>query len=423
VGSPSSSPDSIFAHFDVSLTNAVLVKISPRSPLPTALFYRPSLFYNPRVRILGFAFAIIIAVLSPPSLSAAESWWSIQTSGLDTNLRGVSARNVMEGRGTDYVIWASGSNGVILRSTNEGKTWKQLSVTGGSDLDFRDIEAFDAETAYVMSSGDGDKSRIYKTTDGGQTWKLQYSDKRPGFFLDSLACDSRTHCLALSDPVEGKFLVLSTDDGEHWKELPRDRMPATLPQEGAFAASGTSIALCDDGNIYFGTGGVSAARVFHSCDSGRSWTAANTPITSGNASSGIFSVACGGFQVVAVGGDYRDPTSANRVAAYSNDAGESWHLAERQPGGCRSTVVKFGNGDFASVGPNGTDVSHQERDGQTKEWIMRWQHTDSLNLNSASFDGTQGWAVGPKGTIARFKTHFFYEIKNDMPGQTPLSGP
>jgi photosystem II stability/assembly factor-like uncharacterized protein len=293
-----------------------------------------------------------------------------------------------------------------------------MSVKGGGDLDFRGIKGFDADTAYVMSSGDRDKSRIYKTTDGGKTWTLQYTDKRPGFFLDSLVCDSKTHCYALSDPVEGKFLVLSTDDGEHWKELPRDKMPAALPKEGAFAASGTSIAICDRGdNVYFGTGGAVSARVFRSADHGHSWTAAETPIASGNASSGIFSVACGGFLVVAVGGDYKDTANAKRVAAYSNDFGATWHLAERQPEGYRSAVAECGYGDFAAVGPTGTDISHDER-GEA----MHWQATDQLNLNAASFEGQVGWAVGPKGTIARFKNHFSYTIKNNAPTHVAPAG-
>jgi photosystem II stability/assembly factor-like uncharacterized protein len=353
------------------------------------------------------------------ALGDADPWWSVQTSGLDTNLRGVSVKynEGSEGR-QHYIVWASGSNGVILRSTNDGGTWKQLNVPGGGDLDFRDIEGFDADTAYVMSSGDGDKSRIYKTTDGGKTWKLQSSDKRPGFFLDSLACDSKTHCLALSDPDDGKFLVLSTDDGEHWKELPRDKMPAALPKEGAFAASGTAIALCDHGNIYFGTGGGTAARVFHSNDHGHSWAAVDTPIAGGNPSSGIFSIACGGSVVVAVGGDYKEPNNAKRVAAYSSDNGGTWHLQQQQPGGFRSAVGDFSNGDFATVGTNGTDVSHQELDD-----MMNWQHTDYLNLNAVSFAGSNGWAVGPKGTIARFKTHWFYEIKNVAPLDKPFRAP
>ena len=339
--------------------------------------------------------------------SDSAPWWEVQSSGVDANLRGVSVTDASDWK-HKTIVWASGSHGVILRSTDDGGTWKQLRVAGGEDLDFRDIEAFDEDTTYVMSSGDGDKSRIYKTTDGGKTWKLQYSDKRAGFFLDALACESKTHCLALSDPVDGKFLVLGTDDGEHWKELPRDKMPAALPNEGAFAASGTSIALCDRGSVYFGTGGASAARIFHSTDAGRSWAAVATPIVGGNASSGIFSVACNGSVIVAVGGDYKEPTNGKHVAAYSSDAGETWRLAEQQPGGYRSAVGSFGYGDFATVGPNGTDITHYEG-GE----VMRWTHTDHLNLNAVSFYGTNGWAVGAKGTIARFKNHFFYEIKND----------
>jgi len=351
--------------------------------------------YNPCV-----PFLLLLLLLNPGDSSP---WWSVQTSGLDTNLRGVSVKFDESSDKYHYVVWASGSNGVILRSTNEGKTWTQLNVAGGGDLDFRDIEAFDANTAYVMSSGEGDKSRIYKTTDGGKNWKLQYSDKRAGFFLDSLSCDSATHCNALSDPVDGKFLVLSTTDGEHWKQLPRDRMPEALPKEGAFAASGTAIAICEGGGIYFGTGGPKA-RIFHSADQGRSWNVVETPVASGEASSGIFSIACeDSDNLVAVGGDYKQPDVANRVAIYSADAGATWQLSAQQPGGYRSAVGSFSHGDFAAVGPNGTDVSHDQG--------VHWQHTDYLNLNAASFDGTEGWAAGPKGTIARFKTHFFYQVK------------
>jgi photosystem II stability/assembly factor-like uncharacterized protein len=356
--------------------------------------------------LLPFLFSLFFGV------SAQAQWWEVQTSGLDTNLRGVSVKfNEGSPGGLHYFVWASGSNGVILRSTNDGKTWKQLAVAGGGDLDFRDIEAFDADVAYVMSSGDGDKSRIYKTADGGKTWKRQYSDRRPGFFLDALACSSAMQCVALSDPVDGKFLVLSTDDGEHWKELPRDKMPAALPKEGAFAASGTAIALCE-GGIYFGTGGPKA-RIFHSPDQGRSWTAVETPISSGNESSGVFSIACEDKTLVAVGGDYQEPARANRVAIHSTDSGETWHLSVQQPGGYRSAIGSFSFGDFAAVGPNGTDVSHDEG--------INWKHTDYLNLNAVSFRGTEGWAVGPKGTIARFVTHFNYEIHYRGPRRSPVA--
>ena len=336
-----------------------------------------------------------------------KPWWSVQTSGLDTNLRGVSVKDAGGSGKMEYVVWASGSHGVILRSVNSGRSWKQLTVAGGADLDFRDIEAFDEDVAYVMSSGDGDKSRIYKTVDGGKSWKLQYTDRRAGFFLDSLACNSKTHCVALSDPVDGKFLVLGTADGETWHELPREQMPAALPKEGAFAASGTAIVLCERSGIYFGTGGP-ASRIFHSADDGRTWSAVEAPIQSGNASSGVFSIACeGSDDLVAVGGDYNLPARADRVAIYSADAGETWKIAATQPGGYRSAAGSFSYGDFAAVGPNGTDISHDKG--------VHWAHTDYLNLNAVSFEGTAGWGVGPKGTVAKFNTHWFYNIRNSAP--------
>lgn len=220
----------------------------------------------------------------------------------------------------------------------------------------------------------------------------------PGVFLDSLACDSEIHCVALSDSVEGKFLVLSTDDGERWKELPRDKMPGILSGEGAFAASGTAIVLCAHDNFYFGTGGGRVARVFHSNDRGRSWTATETPIASGNASSGIFSVTCTGHSVVAVGGDYKEPAGAKRVAVYSKDSGKTWHLADQQPGGYRSAVASDSHGNFVAVGPSGTDIS--------RDAGVHWKFLDVQNFNAASCADTEGWAAGAKGTIARLKTHY-----------------
>ena len=318
------------------------------------------------------------------------SCWSVQTSGLDTNLRGVSAVYL---RDADSVaVWAAGSNGVILRSMDRGKTWKQLHVADGGGLDFRSIQAFDAVTAYVLSSGEGEKSRIYKTKDAGATWTLQYTDKRAAFFLDAMACWGPQDCFVLSDPVEGKFVLLATRDGEHWTELPRDNLPAALPNEGAFAASGTCLLVWGP-HIYFVTGGP-AARVFHSPDAGKTWSVADTPIAHGNATSGIFSIARSGDTVVVTGGDYKNPDGPDRTAAYSVDGGAIWKMAAQQPGGYRSAVAWIDGATPAAVGPNGEDISEDAG--------VHWKHTDSLDLNAlVVVDYFNGWAVGPKGTIAR----------------------
>jgi photosystem II stability/assembly factor-like uncharacterized protein len=352
--------------------------------------------------VLSFLFSLFFGV------AVQAQWREVQTSGIDTNLRGVSIAGVPNAQGASApVVWASGSNGVILKSVDEGKTWKRLHVAGGDALDFRGIVALNAGSAYAMSSGEGEKSRIYKTTDGGETWSLQYAGKRKELFLDSIACLSETQCLALGDPIEGKFLLLRTTDGEHWNPLPSGNMPAALASEGAFAASNTCLALSGE-NILFGTGGP-AARVFRSPDSGRTWTVAETPVAHGNASSGIFSIARGGGnRVVAVGGDYQDPRRTSGVAAYSLDEGRTWQLSAQQPGGYRSAVARVKDLLLAAVGPSGEDISH--------DFAARWKHGDSLDLNAAAFlDPWTGWAVGPKGTIARFVNPGGFEIRYHRP--------
>jgi photosystem II stability/assembly factor-like uncharacterized protein len=357
----------------------------------------------------GMRLLLLLLLFSSP---AEAQWWEVQTSGLDTNLRGVSAAYAPDAKDTPVTaVWTSGSNGAILRSLDAGKTWQRLHVADGDKLDFRGIVAFNATTAYLMSSGEGEKSRIYKTTDGGETWKLQYTDKHKEFFLDTIACLTTLRCLALGDPIDGKFLLLNTTDGEHWSPLPSDKMPAALPAEGAFAASNTCLSLSGD-EIFFGTGGP-AARVFHSGDSGLTWTVSETPIAHGNASSGIFSIAStNGNQVVVVGGDYQDPKRASAVAAYSNDKGKTWQLSTQRPGGYRSSVAHAKDSLVVAVGPNGEDVSD--------DFGEHWKHTGTLNLNAVSnLLGHIAWGVGPNGTIGRF----FNLRRTDFPHHGLHPGP
>ncbi len=358
-----------------------------------------------RMRVMRFLLVLLLSLSANVCVQAQS--WKVVTSGLDTNLRGVSiARAAGKTDVSSPVVWASGSNGVILRSLDDGKTWQRLHVGGGDAMDFRGIVAFNSTMAYVMSSGEGERSRIYKTTDGGETWKLQYTDDRKELFLDTIACVSETHCFAFGDPVGGKFLLLTTTDGEHWNPFSSGNMPAALPGEGAFAASNTCLLLAGQ-EIFFGTGGP-AARVFHSRDSGRNWTVSETPVAHGKASSGIFSLALWrGKDVVVVGGDYQDPKGASSVAAYSLDEIQTWQLSKQQPGGYRSGVASNSLSIFA-VGPNGEDSSE---DGG-----VHWKHTDSLNLNAvAILDIWNGWAVGPNGTIARFLNHNAAEIRYRRP--------
>lgn len=331
-------------------------------------------------------------------------------------MRGLSAPN-------DQVVWVSGTRGTFIRTADGGKTWRAGTVPGTSALDFRDVHAFGPRSACLLSIGPGEQSRIYKTTDG-KTWSASYVNNDPQGFLDAIAFWDADHGLALGDPVQGKFVILTTDDaGATWSRTPVEGMPAALQGEGAFAASGTCLVVGGETDAWFATGGAHVARVFRSTDRGRTWTAHDTPVDARTLSSGIFSLAFHDRRHgIAVGGDYKNvtykPGPAARGAggrardaaatalpnramvALTDDGGRTWR-PPTGPGtaGYRSAVayVPGTKGPtVVAVGPAGSDVS---RDGG--------EHWSELSLregfNAVQFVGPRtGWAVGDLGAIARF---------------------
>jgi len=338
----------------------------------------------------------------PRDAVQAEGPWSVQQSGTDVQLRGISAVS-------DTVAWASGAKGIVLRTIDGGAHWEKVSVPNAEALDFRDVQGFDQNTAFVLSIGPGEQSRIYKTTDGGKTWQLQFNNKNAKAFFDCFAFWDSKHGIALSDSVDGKFPLIATSDGVSWTPIAVKKMPPALPNEGAFAASGTCIASFGKKNVWFATGGP-AARVFHSSDRGLNWTVTETPILQGEASRGIFSVLFWSERDgVVVGGDYQKPGGADKNAAYTHDGGKTWILASQFPRGYRSGVELLGSAPLTSipqlvaVGTSGSDYS---RDGG-KDWISSlgdapWSRADDHDYNAASCSHGKCFAVGPKGRIAAF---------------------
>jgi photosystem II stability/assembly factor-like uncharacterized protein len=314
----------------------------------------------------------------------------VQDSGTAENLRGVSAVS-------SKVAWASGTHGTYLRTLDGGNSWQAAQVPGAEALDFRDVEAFSADVAYVLSAGPGEQSRIYKTTDGGKRWTLQFANRKAQGFFDCMAFWDRAHGIALGDPIEGKFELITTEDGgKHWKHLVPGRMPAAVEGEGAFAASGTCIAVQGKANVWFGTGGK-VARVFRSTDRGKTWTVAETPIIHCNDSSGIFSVAFRDAQHgVIAGGDYKHPEQGGANLAWSGDGGLTWNLSEIAPQSYFSVVAFNPRHGLLAVGAIHVGYSDDIR----KE---TWVRYSDLNLNALSFDPTGvAVAVGAKGAVVRF---------------------
>jgi arylsulfatase A-like enzyme/photosystem II stability/assembly factor-like uncharacterized protein len=274
-----------------------------------------------------------------------------------------------------------------------------MPVVGAETLDLRDIEAFDERQAVALAAGEGDRSRIFKTTDGGQTWQLCYVNSDRRGFLDAIAFWDAQRGLALGDPVDGRFVVLYTaDGGVTWTRNDEVSLPPAAEGEGAFAASGTCLVLHGQGHAWFGTG---AGRVFRTTDSGLHWTAHETPIRSGGGTAGIFSLAFFDESLgVAVGGDYKDLSNSDRVIALTNDGGVTWRSPRGPtPRGYRSAVGVVPGGDGRSlvvVGPSGGETSTDG--GET------WRPIGDEGFHAIAFGrSTTGLAVGDDGRIARFR--------------------
>jgi photosystem II stability/assembly factor-like uncharacterized protein len=332
---------------------------------------------------------ILLGALALP----ARAQWRSQTSPTDAELRGLSVLSANE-------VWTSGTRGTVLHTVDGGATWRRDTVPGAAKLDFRAIAATSSEVAHVLSIGDS--SRIYRTTDGGRHWSLRFVSTRKGSFFDAIQFWDARHGIAMSDPVDGHFLIVTTDDGgESWNEMPADGMPPALPGEGGFAASGTCLAVLGDSDVWLVSGGATVARVYHSADRGRSWTVHDTPIRAGIASAGIFSIAFRDATHGAIaGGDYQQPALRGRNLATTADGGVTWTLTDSasSPAGYRSAVA-FVPGSagrqLVAVGLTGTDVS---RDGGAT-----WASVDSVPYNSVAFAASgAGWAVGPRGRIGRW---------------------
>ena len=274
---------------------------------------------------------------------------NIIAQGKNTSLRGLSVVN-------DNVVWVSGSNGMIGKSNNGGKDFKWMVVKGFEKSDFRDIEAFDAATAVIMSVGE--PGYILRTTDAGESWTVVYENKTRGIFMDAMEFWNRQAGIVIGDPINGKFFIArSFDNGLTWKEIPEEFKPVADSAEACFAASGTNIRALDNDEAIFISGG-SSSNVYIRNDK------IKLPLLQGKESTGANSIAVwdrnklkGGKKLVVVGGDFSADTLRNGICAYSNDRGKTWKLSKIQPFGYRSCVEFLGEKYLVSCGLNGVDFS------------------------------------------------------------------
>jgi photosystem II stability/assembly factor-like uncharacterized protein len=349
----------------------------------------------PRI-LCSTALAALLAMPAAPPAQAAVGGpgrttpaWELGPTGTTSRLRGLAAVS-------RDVAWAAGSGGTVLRTLDGGRGWQNVSPPGTAELQFRDIEAFGADSAVALAIGESDASRVYRTDDGGRTWALTFRNDDPRAFYDCMAFFDRDRGLAVSDPVDGRFRILSTQDGgRSWRVLPSGGMPPALEGEFAFAASGQCL-VTHGKDAWLATGGGARSRVFHSRDGGTTWSVTASPLPSGEAQ-GIFALAFRDARHgLAVGGDYRPGEPSPDAAATTRDGGHRWAVATRPPGSYRSGAAWLGGEAAIAVGPTGSDITFTG--GRT------WRRFDTGSFDTVDCAAHGAcWASGEQGRVARLR--------------------
>jgi photosystem II stability/assembly factor-like uncharacterized protein len=322
------------------------------------------------------------------ALSAQQPSLSVQSSGTTALLQAVSVST-----SHPDVVWISGHAATWARTTDGGRTWHAQTMTGRDSLQFRDLHAIDANRAWLMAAGTGDKSGIFQTVDGGGTWAPVFVNRDTAAFYDCMAFWDEKNGFAFSDAVSARTPIARTDNGRDWTVT---TLPA-LDGEGGFAASGTCALAMASGDTWIGTGAGEYPRVRRSTDRGRSWSEARVPLVGGNGA-GITGLAFRDrLHGVAVGGVISGKATGPR-AARTIDGGVTWTVIPDPPftgaayGAAYGTVQ--GKPVLIAVGPGGAAYSLD--DGGS--WLM----LDASPYWSVGFASTgAAWLVGPKGRVVR----------------------
>jgi photosystem II stability/assembly factor-like uncharacterized protein len=335
--------------------------------------------------------SVLLACTAPsPSPAPARIARVEQVSGTTALLISVSPVN-------DRVVWVSGIRGTWLRTTDGGATWQAGQVPGADSLQFRDVHAVDERTAWLLSIGNGDQSRIYHTGDGGVTWTRQYTNADPRGFLDCMAFWTPSEGLVIGDAVDGEVVVLATRDGASWSRLPAATLPSAPAGEGSFAASGTCLVTRPGGRAWIAASDSNRSRVIHTTDHGATWRNDSLPLTA-RAGSGVQSLAFldDRHGLALGGGTTAKPGDAN--AALTEDGGRTWTVGGRVPlasGVWGGVPVPGTRASYVAVGPAGA--------AWTADGGRTWAALDSTNYWSVGFASRNaGWAVGPRGRITKF---------------------
>ena len=289
---------------------------------------------------------------------------------------------------SNKVIWASGSQGTVLRSIDAGVTWEQKKVPGYEKTDFRDIEAFDKKNAVIM--GIDTPAVILITKDGGETWQRTYYNNKAGMFLDAMEFWNLNSGIVIGDPIDGRFTILRTfDGGKKWQEIPFNNRPVADSGEACFASSGTNIAKISNDEAVFVSGGL-ASNLFVRDKK------IKLPLVQGKESTGANAIATKSKKYfIIVGGDFTKANDSTGNCFITTDAGQTFIRPTTPPAGYRSGVTYAGKKVWYTCGLSGVDISKD--DGVNFENIS----TTSFHAAKKARKGKAVFFSGGGGRIGR----------------------
>jgi photosystem II stability/assembly factor-like uncharacterized protein len=302
---------------------------------------------------------------------------------MKTSIRGLSVVS-------DNVIWVSGSNGLVGLSLDGGEKWKWIHVETFDTTDFRDIEAFDATTAVIMSVGE--PAYILSTVDAGESWEVVLENKNKGMFLDAMEFWNEQSGIVIGDPIDNKFFVARTfDGGQTWRDIPKEYYPVADSGEACFASSGTNVRALAKDEACFVSGGV-RSRLFIRDQQ------IDLPIIQGKQSTGANSVAVKSKKdIIVVGGDFTEPDSTTKNCFITADGGTKWAAPQVPPHGYRSCIEYLGGNNWICCGLNGVDYS--ANNGKT--WYLI--SNESFHVCRKAKHGESVFLAGANGKIGKLK--------------------
>lgn len=256
-------------------------------------------------------------------------------------------------------VWYAGDQsrfGYIDLKTNQKK---QIKIPSEKNAEFRSI----AETEkYVFILNVGNPAFLYKISKEDLSYELVYQENNEKVFYDSMQFWNNKEGIAIGDPIEASFSVITTRDGGlSWQKIPSDQLPQLADGEAAFAASNTNIVI--KGNLTWLVSGGKKARVFYSSDKGVSWSVIETPIVQGKQMTGIFTADFYNSTVGFIsGGNYEvlGQNFDNKAVTYNG--GKTWNLVAQNQGFGYASCIQYipnshGKG-LISVGASGIYYSN-----------------------------------------------------------------